>query len=406
MKQKMSIHKRIFQSLTLSQRLTLWIAGLLILLGFGEALLITGFTNISVPRTIATVMLMPTPESDFEPSPESIPSVSEMQNPTYEETLQEAVISDVRSISLIMAGVFTLIGIIGAYWISQSALRPVKNLSQMVKDIQADSLDKRLALQGAPDEVKELADSFDRMLSRLERAFEQQGRFMSDAAHELRTPLTTLQTHLEIIHQDSKATLSDYQEMSTTLKQALGRLIHLTEDFLLLGSGEKELVKEPVNLEVLLTEVLHELTSLAKANQVRLTIKMAEEMIIPADTRLLGRAISNLIENGIRYNHPGGFVTIRVDRQQKGVAIHIEDTGIGIEEGECPHIFERFYRVDRSRARNKGGAGLGLAITAHIVQLHSGHLQVTSTPGKGSIFTIWLPANANNLLKPSDLMLT
>jgi signal transduction histidine kinase len=107
---------------------------------------------------------------------------------------------------------------------------------------------------------------------------------------------------------------------------------------------------------------------------------------------LLAQAISNLVENGIRYNHSGGSVKIAVQRQEGWILISVSDTGIGIPSEELPHIFERFYRVDRSRAQHKGGAGLGLSIAAHIIQLHGGHIEATSTPGVGSSFTIWLPA--------------
>jgi len=116
-------------------------------------------------------------------------------------------------------------------------------------------------------------------------------------------------------------------------------------------------------------------------------------VMLQADAPLLARAVSNLIENGIRYNHPGGSVTVTVHREANGVAVSVEDTGVGIPPEEKSHVFERFYRVDRSRARNQGGAGLGLSIAAHIVQLHGGHIGVESTPGIGSTFTIWLPCS-------------
>ncbi len=391
MKQKI----RLDRVLTLSQRLMLWVALLLILLGFGEAWLITTLTDIRVPQKIETVVLAPTVPSTTDSSPnistEIAPAPSEEQTSDSSAVLQETMLSEVRRISLLMAGIFAAIGVLGAYVISRTALRPLKSLSQRVKDVQADSLDQRVSLKGPEDEVKELADSFDLMLGRLERAFDQQGQFVADAAHELRTPLATLRTQLEVIQQDLKATLSDYREMSATLIMTLDRLDRLTEDLLLLAKGEKEITKEQVNLEVLLTEVIHELTPLAQSGQVRLRLQMTEEIIFPADSRLLGRAVSNLVENGIRYNHPGGTVTVQADFQGNRLAIRVEDTGIGIMESDLALIFERFYRVDRARDRNLGGSGLGLAISDHIVQLHGGEIRVSSIPGEGSVFTLWLP---------------
>ncbi len=400
MKPILQIWRRLTQSLTLSRRLMLWTAGLLIILGFGQALLISRLTDINVPQTIEGVMLSPTQIASSEPLPDSLSQTTPSSPDAIEalpgQVIQEIVLRQVRSISLIMAGVFALIGVIGAYWIAQQALQPVKRLSRMVKEIRAETLDRRLALDGPSDEVKELADAFDNTLERLERAFEQQGRFVADAAHELRTPLATLRTNLEVIQQDPNATLSDYREMSATLNRTLDRLERLAEDLLLLARGEKELPKEQVNLEVLLTEVVQELKPLAQSNQVSLDLKIAGEVIISADAQLLARTVSNLIENGIRYNRPGGSVTTTVQLQENGVVVQIQDTGIGIPANELPHIFERFYRVDRSRARHRGGSGLGLAITTHIVQLHGGRIRVESTPGVGSTFTIWLPLPAND----------
>lgn len=401
-----SWRNRFTRSFTLRWRLTLWMAGLLFVLGFGLTLLINSLTATRVPQSLS-VLLEPTilPESsppvatsaitfDQEPlSPSGVEESSVMQQ------VQEITIREVRMISLIGVGIFALLGAVGAYWIAHQALRPVQHLSRLAREIRAETLDRRLVLEGPPDEVKELADTFDDMLERLERAFEGQGRFVADAAHELRTPLATLRANLEVIRQDPNANLSDYREMSLTLDRALNRLEKLTEDLLLLAKGEKEIDMEPVNLEVLLAEAIQELEPLGQAHQVSLNLEIAEEVVLPADAPLLARAISNLIENGIRYNHPGGSVTVGARRVLNEVVIKVKDTGIGIPPDELSHIFERFYRVDRSRSRHRGGSGLGLSITAHIVQLHNGRMQAESTPGEGSSFTIWLPCRESEFVE-------
>lgn len=261
-----------------------------------------------------------------------------------------------------------------------------------------ETLDRRLALDGPPDEVKELADAFDRLLERLERSFEQQSRFVSDAAHELRTPLATLRTNLELVLSNPHATLADYREMASALERALERLERLVNDLLLLARGEKDIRVESVYLEVLIGDVIQELELLAQSYQVSLRCNITDEAVVQADAPLLAQAISNLVRNGIHYNHPGGSVTVTVHREADGVAISVEDTGIGIAPEEKSHIFERFYRIDQSRARHRGGSGLGLSIAAHIVQLHGGHIQVESTPGAGSTFTVWLPDRGGGLL--------
>jgi len=387
---------RLAKSFTLRWRLTLWTAGLFLVLGLGLVLFITSMTAIQIPQ-ILRIELEPTqqPLSDY---PAVLPTSSHETPPPFEETpdsqaegAPEIVIRQVRSISLIGIGLFALVGAVGAYWIAKQSLRPVRHLSRLAQEIQVQTLHQHLPAEGPPDELKELADAFNGMLLRLEKAFEQQNHFIADAAHELRTPLATLRTNLEVIQRDPDATLSDYKEMSSVLERALSRLEKLVEGLLLLAKGEKEIRTEPVEMEVLLGEIMQEIEQLARTHQVRISLDVRESLTVRADTPLLGRAISNLLENGIRYNRPGGSVTVTVQRALNGVEICVEDTGIGIPLDAQPHIFERFYRVDRSRAREQGGYGIGLSIVAHIVHLHGGHIQLQSTPGLGSIFTIWLP---------------
>lgn len=387
---------RLVKPLTLRWRLTLWTAGLFLVLGLGLVVFINSMTAIQIPQVLS-IELEPT-QQPLSEHPIVLPTPSLEAPPPFVETpvsqiegVQEIVIRKVRSISFIGIGLFAFVGAVGAYWIAKQSLRPVRHLSRLAQEIQVQTLHQRLPIEGPPDEVKELADAFNEMLARLERAFEQQSRFVADAAHELRTPLATLRTNLEVVQRDRNATFSDYQEMTIVLERALSRLEKLVEDLLLLAKGEKEIRTEPVELEVLLNEVIQELEPLARTHQIGITLNMADRVIVLADTPLLNRAISNLLENGIRYNRPGGSVTVTVHRTTNDTEIRVEDTGIGIPLEAQPHIFERFYRVDRSRARHQGGSGLGLSIAAHIVQLHGGHIQLQSTPGVGSIFTISLP---------------
>jgi signal transduction histidine kinase len=384
---------------TLSRRLMLLVAGLLILLGFSQAALISIVAKINIPQVIQEELLSPTQSP---PTIESADSKIDIQPPPSEPTdstesllLQDVVLRQVQSISLLMAGATALIGILGARWITQKALSPVNRLSQMVKDIQVETLSQRLPLDGPPDQMKDLAEAFNQTLERLEQAFEMQGRFVADASHEMRTPLATMRTNLEVIQQDPNATLFDYREMSVTLIRTVDRLERLSNDLLLLARGELEVHKAPENLEPLLTEEIQNLMPLAKENHVTINLNVYEETVVLADARLLGLAFGNLIDNGIRYNRSGGSVMITVSDGDHGVTIHIQDTGEGIPSEELPRIFDRFYRIEKSRARNRGGAGLGLAICEHIIKLHGGHIKVSSTVGEGSNFSIWLPLPAS-----------
>lgn len=394
--------RRFSRALTLRRRLALWAFGLLLVLGLSLTAYINIMVPIRVPQAISeviTVELVPTPHPVNEPllptaplPPLALPSEPQEVAPLSVEQIQGIALREVRLISLIGVGVFALLGAVGAYWIAQQALRPVKHLTCRVREIGAETLDRRLALEGPPDEVKELADAFDHMLERLEQAFEQQSRFVADAAHELRTPLATLRANLEVIRQDPNATLSDYSEMAGVLERTLSRMERLVEDLLLLAKGEKDIHREVINLEVLLSEAVDEMRPLAQTHHVTLSLEGTGELAVRADASLLIRAVANLVENGIRYNRPGGSVTVAAYREDEDIVIRVMDTGVGIPPEDLPHIFERFYRVDRSRARHRGGAGLGLSITARIVELHGGRIEVESTLGLGSTFTIRLPA--------------
>lgn len=401
--------RRFVALLTLRWRLTLWTTGLFLILGLSLALFINSMTAIQIPQVLQ-VELEPTspPPSDhavvsLTPSPEALSRFEETPN-LQTPNIQEVVIRQVRIISLIGIGLFALVGSVGAYWIAKQSLRPVSHLSHLAQKIQARTLDQRLPTEGPPDELKELADAFNGMLARLESAFEQQNRFVADAAHELRTPLAILRTNLEVAQRDPDITVADYKEISSVLERALSRLEQLVEDLLLLAKGEKELRAAPVKLETLLQEIVQELEPLAQTRHIHLELNIVDPATVMADVSLLGRAVSNLLENGIRYNHAGGSVTMTVRRATHGVELCVEDTGIGIPVEAQPHIFERFYRVDPARSREQGGSGLGLSIAAYVIQLHGGWLRLTkSIPGMGSQFTMWLPTQVQASEETSNL---
>jgi signal transduction histidine kinase len=285
----------------------------------------------------------------------------------------------------------TIGGGFGAYWIAGSALRPVRKMSEATTRISATNLSTRLNFQGPHDELKELADAFDAMLNRLERAFEQQNRFVADVAHELRTPLATLQTNLDVAARNHNATSDDYQHLLSTIRRAVTRLEQLVVALLTLATAEQTLVREEVVLEPLLEEVLAHLQPAAGSHRVTLRLESNTEASVCGDPHLLAQVFRNLVENAIRYNHPEGYVVITANETGKGIIIRVQDTGMGIEKEEQEHIFERFYRVDRSRSRHRGGAGLGLSIVQHLLSLHNGHVTLEHSSPTGSTFLVELP---------------
>jgi len=390
----MRFRERFSIPITLRWSLTLWTAGLVLFLGLGLTVFTNVITSIRIPRVL-TVDLVPTQlplSGQITPDHSSQdPAADSNGHPAIVEQFQELAIREVRLITIVEIIIFSIIGAIGAFWISRQALQPLRHLNHLVSEIEPGTLNQRLSLSRREDEIKQLADAFDDMLERLERAFGQQGRFVADAAHELRTPLANMRTNLEVIQADPNATRSDYKNLSKTFNRSLARLEGLVEDLLLLAKGEQAINKEPVSLEDLLNKVIQETEPLSQKHQVEVKLGTTGNHIIAVDGPLLSIAFRNLIVNGIQYNRAGGQVTGTVRVEEETAIIEVIDTGIGIQKHDLPHIFERFYRVDKSQSQYLGGAGLGLSITAHIVELHGGSIEAESEPEAGSCFTIRLP---------------
>ena len=280
----------------------------------------------------------------------------------------------------------------GAYWIAGIALRPVKNISEAASLIDVDTLSIRLAVVGAQDELKNLAGTFNAMLDRLEQAFELQSRFVADAAHELRTPLASLRTNLEVARRNPQTTLQDYERLFSTVERAVTRLESLVAALLVLATEKQALIPQEVALLPLIEEALSSLQPVCERYKVTMYLEAQTHASLYGDEHLLALVFRNLLENSIRYNRPGGTVTLCIEETGVGIVLHISDTGIGIAPEEQTHIFERFYRVDRSRSRHKGGAGLGLSIVQHILSLHNGSVTLEKSSATGSTFQVTLPS--------------
>ena len=257
---------------------------------------------------------------------------------------------------------------------------------------------ERINYQGSDDEMKRLADTFDDMLGRLESSFESQKQFVQDASHELRTPIAIAQTNIEVVEMEEKATTADYERLMEVLKLSLERMNRLSDQLLLLSEGSQDQAKwSVVDMASLLEEVTREFSANAAAAGVGLELESApEEMLVRGDSLYLKQAIINLVDNAIKYNRPEGTVKVLAQVEDSQLVLQVQDSGIGISQADQQRIFDRFYRVDKSRSRAQGGSGLGLAIVKNIVEGHGGTISVQSALDEGSTFRIILPLHRSS----------
>lgn len=304
--------------------------------------------------------------------------------------------------SMIATGIIILLSSIGTYFISRRALTPLHDLSTKIGKIQAQNLSESLEIPDSNDEISQLTASFNKMLSRLDDAFTAQKQFSASAAHELRTPLAVMQTNLEVFARKKTPSIEEYQEIFSLIQEQTGRLSHLAEILLDMTGIQTVERSETISLAELTEEVFCDLASVAEQKQIEL-IQRDGDCTVTGSYLLLYRAVYNLVENAIKYNHPLGKVTVTLHpgkvildaSSQPHPAdcafIEISDTGIGISPEYQEKIFAPFFRVDKSRSRAMGGAGLGLALVTEIARQHGGQVKVLESNEKGSTIALMLP---------------
>lgn len=295
--------------------------------------------------------------------------------------------------SWILTVLITLAGGGITYLVSGYALRPLRKFSDQAAQIQAENLtDCRLDEEGVP-EFRRLGESFNRMLDNLSESFSALREFNGSAAHEFRTPLAIMQAQIELYEQEEHENVDqETAEMIAMMKEQTSRLSHLVKS--LLDMSELQTIPriDPVELQSLIEEVLADLSSLAEKNGVQLIQKKRDDLIYTGSDILLYRMLFNLTENAIRYNHPGGCVTLSAEENaDHNICITVADTGQGIPKEAQERIFQPFYRVDKSRSRAFGGVGLGLALVQKIAELHGGTIRIAESSEMGSTFEICLP---------------
>ena len=314
----------------------------------------------------------------------------------------EATKAHFRTRSIIATGILILLSSICTYFISRRALVPLRNLSRKINKIEAENLSESLEVPSTDDEIALLTGSFNKMLSRLDDAFTVQKQFSASAAHELRTPLAVMQTNLEVFARKKSPTVNEYQDVFRMIQEQTERLSHLSEVLLDMTGIQSIERSDSISLAVLADEVCCDLISIAEQKDVEL-LQEDGDSTVTGSYLLLYRAVYNLVENAIKYNHPGGKVTIRIiqkpyvlEQSLQSLStdcafVEISDTGIGISPEYQKKIFEPFFRVDKSRSRAMGGAGLGLALVSEIALQHGGQVKVLESGNKGSTIALILP---------------
>lgn len=299
--------------------------------------------------------------------------------------------ADYKRNSLIITVLLALLGGVVTYFISGHALRPIREFSDKIEEVQAQNLSDSRIEENNVKELNQLGISYNKMLERLSDAFEIQRQFTANAAHELRTPLALMQVQLDLYnsasHPGNDADTLQTIKMVTEQNDKLNRMVKTLLDMSELQTVGRD---DKIILDAIVEEVLADLEPLAVEKNIKLIGKCEDATMIGSDI-LIYRLVYNLVENAIKYNHPLGQVTVTAYQRNKHVYLSVEDTGSGIPKELRERVFEPFFRVDKSRSRELGGVGLGLALVREIVRVHDGSITVRSNPSGGTVFDVILP---------------
>ena len=305
-----------------------------------------------------------------------------------------------RSILFDAMGILLVVIVAGscvAYFLVGHYTKPVQQLSAHMKEISPNTLSDSIEIEGGGEEIQELVKSFNQMTEQLDEAFAMQRRFSASAAHELRTPITVLRTKLDVFKK-KKREQYEYDELVTTMETYIDRLSSIITDLLEFAETSELGEAEDVSLDSVIKTVVDDLESVAQNNMVNMQVNTqidaqseAQTFIVKGNTNLLYRALYNLVENAIRYNNEEGSVNIALEIEDQECLVTIADTGVGIAPEQRELVFEPFYRVNKSRSREFGGAGIGLSLVKTILKRHGASITVSENNPQGSVFTIRIP---------------
>ena len=298
-----------------------------------------------------------------------------------------------RTTNWYITAAIALLGGMLAYFVSGRALRPLRRFAQQAEQVETSNLSEiRLGEETLP-ELRSLTHALNEMLERLSRGFDAQRQFIGNAAHELRTPLTLLQTQLELFSDEHPDILPESAAFLATLQDEVQRLSRLTHTLLDMSDLQSVPRDDVILLSPMIDEVFADLAPLAERNGISFS-REGEDVTVVGSDMLLCRMFFNLVENGVKYNHPGGMVKVDVQQRDGQAVIHVTDTGCGIPQEFWQSIFQPFFRVDKSLSRELGGAGLGLPLVWEIARLHGGRVWVEKSNDSGSVLAVTLPLSA------------
>ena len=294
---------------------------------------------------------------------------------------------------LILTGILgTLISLISGLFLTKRLLKPITDITNTAKEITSKNLDTRIITGVAEDELKELGDTFNLMIERLETDFEKQRRFVSDASHELRTPLSVIYGHVNMLNRWGKDDPQVLTQSLSVLKSETENMNKLIENLLYLAKGDNNVLKLKIE-EFEVCRLIKEISEETLLNHEALNLKYIcqEALMVNGDYNSLKQVLRILVDNSIKFSELQNEILINVEKDCEGIKFSVQDSGSGISKQSLPYIFDRFYRADESRTKATGGTGLGLAIAKQIIQNHKGRIWAESEPGKGTRISFIIP---------------
>ncbi len=314
---------------------------------------------------------------------------------TFESLANERALEQLRTWSLSALGAMFVLSLVVGWFVAGRVVRPIARISDVARDIQATDLSRRIDLAGPDDELTRLAETFDEMLARLDRAFEAQRRFVHEASHELRNPLATIRTNIEVALADPGATAEDLRQTAEVVDRTTERMGAVVDDLISFARSEMpEREFTLIDVGEMVEDVCEEFAGSAEANVVELLVAGTSAQLVRGDPSELRRVLANLVANAVEHSPSGSTVRVGVRDKSGGVRIDIADEGVGVSHEERDLVFRRGWRGDRSRDVRPSGSGLGLAIARQLVEGHGGSIWVETPTSSGARFVVELPAVA------------